>query len=232
MVAPYPSTHRSRKIPRISPKIGVFGVVEYYGYRYYHTNLGRWLSRDPLGEKGGLNLYAFVRNNGLNNSDFIGLSCYEKPDSFEWDVPLEIANIKINLKTQSMPNSVTGSYVAEFKSADITWKGHAQVTCCCEKIGDVDAGGDITGKSSVGLGQQFMFGVLSNIVTPANSVKVGDLISLAVSWASESLPSEIIDPASTWPLLMSEIKAAATADDASIEWDNNKFNPCQALVDK
>jgi RHS repeat-associated protein len=34
----------------------------YYGYRYLSTCLGRWLSRDPAGEKGGRGLYAFVRN--------------------------------------------------------------------------------------------------------------------------------------------------------------------------
>ncbi len=43
-----------------------------YGYRYYHPELGRWLSRDPIEEMDGLNLYAFVRNNGINYSDFIG----------------------------------------------------------------------------------------------------------------------------------------------------------------
>jgi RHS repeat-associated protein len=32
----------------------------YYGYRYYNPGTGRWLSRDPIGEKGGLNLYGFV----------------------------------------------------------------------------------------------------------------------------------------------------------------------------
>ncbi len=34
----------------------------YYGYRYYSTRLGRWISRDPIGERGGLNVYAFVEN--------------------------------------------------------------------------------------------------------------------------------------------------------------------------
>ena len=26
----------------------------YYGYRYYSTNLGRWISRDPFGEEGNV----------------------------------------------------------------------------------------------------------------------------------------------------------------------------------
>jgi RHS repeat-associated protein len=45
----------------------------YYGYRYYNPSTGRWLSRDPLGEDGGRNLYGFVRNNPLNRVDFLGL---------------------------------------------------------------------------------------------------------------------------------------------------------------
>ncbi len=34
----------------------------YYGYRYYVPQSGRWLSRDPIEEKGGLGLYSFVFN--------------------------------------------------------------------------------------------------------------------------------------------------------------------------
>jgi RHS repeat-associated protein len=40
---------------------GETGLI-YYGYRYYQPNTGRWLSRDPLGEEGGLNLFNFVGN--------------------------------------------------------------------------------------------------------------------------------------------------------------------------
>ena len=32
----------------------------YYGYRIYIPNDGRWASKDPIGEAGGSNLYAFV----------------------------------------------------------------------------------------------------------------------------------------------------------------------------
>ena len=32
-----------------------------------------WLSRDPIGEEGGLNLYGFVGNDGVNRWDYLGL---------------------------------------------------------------------------------------------------------------------------------------------------------------
>jgi RHS repeat-associated protein len=42
-------------------------------FRAYSPDLGRWLSRDPLGEIAGPNLYAYVANNPLNRSDPLGL---------------------------------------------------------------------------------------------------------------------------------------------------------------
>jgi RHS repeat-associated protein len=45
----------------------------YYGYRYYNPSTGRWLSRDPIGEKGGNNLYGFLDNDPICNFDPLGL---------------------------------------------------------------------------------------------------------------------------------------------------------------
>ena len=48
------------------------GLV-YYNYRPYNTGIGRWTSRDPIGERGGRNLYGFVGNSGVNRFDRLGL---------------------------------------------------------------------------------------------------------------------------------------------------------------
>jgi uncharacterized protein RhaS with RHS repeats len=45
-------------------------------YRAYSPGLGRWLSRDPIGENGGLNLYGFVGNDPVNFWDPLGLIRY------------------------------------------------------------------------------------------------------------------------------------------------------------
>ena len=44
-----------------------------YLARPYDPNMGRWLSRDPIGEAGGVNLYGFVGNKPICTYDFLGL---------------------------------------------------------------------------------------------------------------------------------------------------------------
>jgi RHS repeat-associated protein len=43
-----------------------------YGYRYYSSATGRWVSRDPIGERGGLCIYGFVRNDAICRIDLLG----------------------------------------------------------------------------------------------------------------------------------------------------------------
>ncbi len=45
----------------------------YYGYRWYAPIMQRWVNRDPIGERGGLNLYVMANNSPLNFSDYFGL---------------------------------------------------------------------------------------------------------------------------------------------------------------
>jgi RHS repeat-associated protein len=65
-----------------SPKTHVPGSrVKERGYRYYQPESGRWVNRDPIREKGGKNLYGFVRNRPADFTDFRGLSLNDPPDS-------------------------------------------------------------------------------------------------------------------------------------------------------
>jgi len=50
---------------------GETGLI-YYGYRYYNAAMGRWVSRDPIAEEGGIHLYAFVESDPCNSVDSLG----------------------------------------------------------------------------------------------------------------------------------------------------------------
>ena len=64
----------------------------YYNYRHYSPSLGRFLSRDPIAEQGGLNLYAFVGNACSFKSDYVG-----------WTITYEVLNRSIYGLTSHMP---------------------------------------------------------------------------------------------------------------------------------
>jgi hypothetical protein len=45
---------------------------------HYDPNVGRWLSRDPIAERGGVNLYGMIGNDSVNHTDNLGLE--KSPD--------------------------------------------------------------------------------------------------------------------------------------------------------
>ena len=55
------------------PWIAALGAYD-YGERVYSPELRRWLSRDPIEEEGGVNLYAMCGNGCLYRYDCLGLS--------------------------------------------------------------------------------------------------------------------------------------------------------------
>lgn len=54
------------------PEIPGTGLL-YYGYRWYDPATGRWPSRDPIEEAGGVNLYGYASNQSLDSYDKLGL---------------------------------------------------------------------------------------------------------------------------------------------------------------
>ena len=73
-------------------------TLYYYGHRFYSPELGRWLSRDPIGEMGGFALYIFVDNDSLSDLDSMGLIGLKellqkaqkqlREGTYELDIPL------------------------------------------------------------------------------------------------------------------------------------------------
>ena len=69
------------------PQTGLY----WFGHRFYDPRIGRWISPDPLGLRGGINPYVMAINDPIDNWDYLGLStanpsveqeCKETIDAF------------------------------------------------------------------------------------------------------------------------------------------------------
>ena len=63
----------------------------YYGYRFYKPSTGAWPNRDPLQELGGLNLYGFADNDGINKGDSDGRELIEGGEAIIADLAVQIS---------------------------------------------------------------------------------------------------------------------------------------------
>ncbi|MCJ9430029.1 RHS repeat-associated core domain-containing protein [Kordiimonas marina] len=73
--SPYKFTAR-----RMDDESGLY----YYRNRYYQPELGRFMSRDPIGYGDGLNMYAYVHNDPVNNVDPLGLATVKCEEPDQW----------------------------------------------------------------------------------------------------------------------------------------------------
>jgi len=99
------------------------GLV-YCGYRFYCPGTGRWPNRDPIEEQGGLNLYGFVGNNGVDLVDPFGLESHTV--KFTGPVTIDITSWSIPFPVKSdidVTANCCGKNLGELKSASYTSGG-------------------------------------------------------------------------------------------------------------
>jgi RHS repeat-associated protein len=68
-------------------------------FRGYSPLLGRWIGRDPMGEQGGINLYAYVQDEPVGLTDYLGLCWYYSQSSGEMTRHTGHDNPEFNMPT-------------------------------------------------------------------------------------------------------------------------------------
>ena len=103
----------------------------YFGYRYYDPRLGRWLSRDPMGEAGGFNLYAYCGNDPVNRHDPLGLAdqFVTQTTSLMWRGSIRSPGCRKYSLWEYDGGFVLAHAIAELLVADTQCVGLAAVVC-------------------------------------------------------------------------------------------------------
>lgn len=71
----------------------------YFGHRYYDASSGKWLTRDPLQEKPGPNMFMFCNNDPVNNVD---------PDGRDWQGKVSKTGGQFTGRIESLSELATG----------------------------------------------------------------------------------------------------------------------------
>ena len=104
--------------------------VACYGYRYYDPLTGRWPSRDPIGKKGGLNLYGYAQNEPISGIDLFGLASAILPSGLISGLGSDILKCE-ELKNEVMLEAEVKPYIDAL--APFAKECPYSVSCkCCE----------------------------------------------------------------------------------------------------
>jgi RHS repeat-associated protein len=87
-----------------------------YKYRHYDPALGRWPSRDPIEENGGVNLYAFVGNNPVNLWDVLGLHSQDQWYGYDDGQDIDPEDVTFTAdSTCKIPADAQNHHIADFE---------------------------------------------------------------------------------------------------------------------
>ncbi len=107
------------------PETGLY----YYGYRFYSPELKRWITRDPIGEEGGCNLYSSCGNSPILFIDALGdIAVTDIPgimDANKWPIGAALMRhwLSLDSKLPTKPNEsiVKMDWVLSFQRVKLVY---------------------------------------------------------------------------------------------------------------
>jgi hypothetical protein len=121
---------------------------------FYDPGQGRWLSRDPIAEQGGVNLYGFVGNDGINRQDKLGLATVYTEDGFSSSYEGGCCNMQ-NIRQLAFTMSMEAQRLTQNDNApnahpDAPGKReYCGILCCNSQSGELVGSEPIAGARTV-----------------------------------------------------------------------------------
>jgi len=118
--------NQEEAIPNPFKYVGRFGVMDegngllYMRARYYDPEVGSFISKDPIGFGGGLNLYAYVANNPIRFTDPLGLEYLDLNFSFGFPFFIGFTGGVMWTKEEISPY-IGGGIVSPGWGGSLTW---------------------------------------------------------------------------------------------------------------
>jgi len=107
-----------------------------------------WPSRDPIGERGGVNLYGMVGNSAVGNTDYLGKNqnqpagncseCHGRARAAEaYKKTMDTANKQIPDAWKNWPKAAQGAANGLGGSSAHFWREYCGIVCCNKETGEV-----------------------------------------------------------------------------------------------
>ena len=102
-----------------------------FTHRYYDWVTGRWLTRDPAGYDGGINLYGYCTNNPVNESDASGYMAAELgcKEAISVNAAIKLACTMINTAPISTNSNGVGVTLSEKKCLQSLCRSNMIIRC-------------------------------------------------------------------------------------------------------
>jgi Peptidase M76 family len=132
-------TSRMRRATAASFALIAWLLLPKTGNCFYNPSTGRWLNRDPVGEKAGHNLYTFLRNKPASSVDLLGLmevnECRRiRSKALQDDLTIHIILVEMVVLKCKLPNPGCACTCPGKTGAGYTDLPTGQVTLCTDQI--------------------------------------------------------------------------------------------------